>query len=233
VTVDKTFLGKWMEELGLEADLIWWTMSFMSDRRVKLVLDGETGDENPVDTGVSQGSPVAPILFVTYLSGIFDEVERTAAGISGLSFVDNIGCWAEGKNAEEVAGKLSLAAATAIEWTGKNGVAFDHGKMEAAIFWRKKRKGTQTEAQVKVGDKEIPFNQVVTRWLGVWLDSQLTLKEHYATRLKSGRNAMNRLNRLTGQMGLSPANCRRVMSACIQSVAMFGAELRCKGGNIH
>jgi len=36
--VDKTFLGKWMEELGLEADLIRWTMSFMSDRRVKLVL---------------------------------------------------------------------------------------------------------------------------------------------------------------------------------------------------
>jgi len=93
------------------------------------------------------------MLFVTYLSGIFDEVERTAAGVSGLSFVDDIGWWAEGKNAEEVAGKLSLAAAAAIEWAGKNGVAFDHGKMEAAIFLWKKRKGTQTEAQVKVGDK--------------------------------------------------------------------------------
>jgi len=43
---------------------------------------------------------------------------------------------------------------------------------------------------------------------------------------------MNRLKRLTGQMGLSPANCRRVMSACVQSVAMFGAELWCKGGNV-
>jgi len=155
-----------------------------------------------------------------------------AAGVRGLSFVDDIGWWAEGKNAEEVAGKLSLAAAAAIEWAGKNGVAFDHGKTEAAIFWRKKRKGTQTEAQVKVGDKEIPFNRAATRWLGVWLDSQLTLKEHHATRLKSGRNAMNRLKRLTGQMGLSPANCRRVMSACVQSVAMFGAELWWKGGNV-
>ena len=103
-----------MEELGLEADLIRWTMSFMSDRWVKLVLDGETGDENPVDTGVSQGSPVAPILFVTYLSGIFDEVERTAAGVSGLTFVNDIGWWAEGKNAEEVASKLSLAAAAVM-----------------------------------------------------------------------------------------------------------------------
>ena len=136
-----------MEELGLEADLIWWTMSFMSDRRVKMVLDGETRDENAVDTGVPQGSLAAPILLVTYLSGIFDEVERTATGISGLSFVNNNGWWAEGKIAEEVPDKLLLAAAVAIEWAGKNGMAFDHGKTEAAIFWRKKRKGTQKEAR--------------------------------------------------------------------------------------
>ena len=64
---------------------------------------------------------------------------------------------------EEVAGKLSLAATVAIEWAGKNGVAFDHGKTEAAIFWRKKRKGTQTEAKVKVGDKEVSFNRAATR----------------------------------------------------------------------
>jgi ribonuclease HI len=111
-------------------------------------------------------------------------------------------------------------------------VVFDHGKTEAAIFCRKTRKGTQTEAKVKVGDKEVSFNRAATRWLGVWLDSQLTLKEHHATRLKSGRNAMNRLKRLTGQMGLSPVNCRRIMTACVQSVAMFGAELWWKGGNI-
>jgi len=63
----------------------------------------------------------------------------------------------------------------------------------------------------------------------VWLDSQLTLKEHHATRMKKGRNAMTRLRRLTGQMGLSPANCRKIMTACVQSVAMFEAELWWRG----
>jgi len=29
--VDKIFLGKQMKELGVEADLIRWTMSFMSE----------------------------------------------------------------------------------------------------------------------------------------------------------------------------------------------------------
>ena len=146
--------------------------------------------------------------------------------------MDDIGWWAEGKNDEEVAGKLSEAAAAATEWARKIGVAFDHGKTEAAMFWRKKRKGAEVKAKVKVGNTEVPFNKEVTWWLGVWLDSQLTLKEHHAARMKSGRNAMTRLRRLTEQMGLSPANCRRVMTACVQSVAMFGAELWWKGDNV-
>jgi len=40
---------------------------------------------------------------------------------------------------------------------------------------------------------------------------------------------MTRLQRLTGQMGLSLANCRKVMTACVQSTTMFGAELWWKG----
>jgi len=88
--VNKTHLGKRMQALGIEPDLIRWTGSFMSDRQVKLVLDGKTGEANPVDTGVPQGSPVAPILFTTYLSGIFDKVEVAVPGIRGLSFVDDI-----------------------------------------------------------------------------------------------------------------------------------------------
>ena len=110
--VDKTLLGKWMEELGVETDLIQWTMSFMSDRQVKLVLDGEVGEPNAVDTGVPQGSPAAPILFVTYLLGIFDVVEAAVPGVHGLSFVDDIGWWADGPDDKAVAENISKKSKT-------------------------------------------------------------------------------------------------------------------------
>jgi len=35
-----------------------------------------------------------------------------------------------------------------------------------------------------------------------------------------------------GQMGLSPANCRKAMTACVQSATMFGAELWWKGNPV-
>jgi len=63
----------------------------MSDRRVKLVLDGERGGARPMDTGIPQGLPMAPILFVTNLSEIFDRVKSVVPGIRRLPFVDYIG----------------------------------------------------------------------------------------------------------------------------------------------
>jgi hypothetical protein len=47
--------------------------------------------------------------------------------------------------------------------------------------------------------------------------------------MKKGRKAMGRLQRLTREMGLTPVNCRKVMTACVQSVAMYGIELWWKG----
>jgi len=125
--------------------------------------------------------------------------------------------------------KPSEAAAVSIHWAASNGVAFDHGKTEVAIFHRKKATPTAT---VKVGDNTVPFSKEATRWLGIWLDSQLRLKDHHAIQLKDGKKAMARLLQLAGQMGLSPTNCRKVVTACIQSVAVFGSELWWKGDHV-
>jgi hypothetical protein len=53
-------------------------------------------------------------------------------------------------------------------------------------------------ATTRVGSNDVSFNTTATRWLGVWLDSQLTLKEHHAISLKEGKKALGHLRRLTG-----------------------------------
>ena len=137
-----------------------------------------------------------------------------------------IAWWVEGRTDKEVAEKLTKAAEAAVGWGGKNGVTFDHGKSEAILFSRKRKTSTET---ITAGGREIPFNEQATRWLGIWLDSHLTLRDHQRTMMKKGRNALARLRRLAGQMGLISGNCRKVMTACVQSVAMYGTELWWKG----
>lgn len=91
--------------------------------------------------------------------------------------------WAEGADDSEVVAKLTAAATVALVWTANNGVAFNHSKTEAALYQREK---TVAIVVVTIGTNSVPFNRDATRWLGVWLDSQLTLKSHHATRLKEG-----------------------------------------------
>jgi len=99
--------------------------------------------------------------------------------------------------------------------------------MSSIERWRSdlsKRRRKPTES-IKVGDLEVPFNKHATRWLGVWIDSKMTLKEHHSARMKKARRAAGCIRRLTGQMGLCPAACKEALVACVQASALYGAGM--------
>jgi len=91
------------------------------------------------------------------------------------------------------------------------------------MFLTKRRK-KPTES-VRVGDYEVQSNQHAMRWLGIWIDSKMTLKEHHSARMKKARKVMHCIRRLTGQLGMCPDACRRTLVACVQEPALYGAEL--------
>jgi len=65
---DSQLLRRRIGALGIQQDLIRWIGSFMRNRKVPLVLDRTEAETHKVDTGIPQGSPVAPILFITYVT---------------------------------------------------------------------------------------------------------------------------------------------------------------------
>ena len=190
-------------------------------RRVRLVLNGQEGIDHEVDTGIPQGSPVSPILFTVYLSGLFGYMEDRVPGIKALSFVDDVAWTTEGTTGNGISESLEQTAAAAQEWATANAVSFDTAKTEAILLSGRRKCKTPAAPPrgIEVEGRTVHFNKQATRWLGVWLDSQLTLKDHHDVRMKKARNAQNRLRRLAGQVGLSPENCRKVQAACVQAAA--------------
>jgi len=226
--VSRSHLCQRMATLGVDPDLVRWTDSFMQDRRIRLEMEGRTGAEHSIESGIPQGSPVSPVLFAVYISEMFGYVEERA-DVKALSFVDDVAWWAEGRNETEVARKLTNAATYAVEWASENAVAFDVDKTEAMLLTRKHKIEWNTEIQVD--GQTVKFNKQATRWLGIWIDSSLSLKDHHQAMMKKARNAQQRMRRLTGRMGLVPENVRRTQVACVQAVAMYGSELWWKGEN--
>lgn len=88
--VSKIQLVARMIKLRVDGDLISWIKSFLTDRKHQLIIDGHNNQEKKVKTRISQRSLVLPILFLTHISRVFEQVKKAVAGIISLSFVDDL-----------------------------------------------------------------------------------------------------------------------------------------------
>ncbi len=84
-----------------------------------------------------------------------------------------------------------------------------------------------------MGDEKISFNKKATRWLGVWLDSQLRLTSHINERVKRARTAEILIKGLRRTNGLVPGLVRRIQLSVVQSTALYSVELWWKGQKNH
>jgi len=186
-------------------------------------------ERHPVEAGVPQDSPVSPILFAIYTSGLIKWVEEYVSEAEGLFFVDDLGWVVSGSYVNHVVLILERCAAKSIEWASRRGLQFDTAKTEVALFTRRRghRKHLRPKltAKRRVRNESVRFNAQATRWLGMWMDAHLTFKEHHNRCMKKARAAEARLRTLTKTYGVVPESVRAVQVACIQAVALYGSEL--------
>ncbi len=125
-----------MIELGIDSDLITWTGSFFTDRKVQLVIDGHDNKERDIETEIPQGSPVSPILFLIYISGVFNKVSEKSPLVTSLSFIDDLGFITSGSSVKVLVKTLENVAKAVLEWGRLNAVTYDVSKTEAVLFFK-------------------------------------------------------------------------------------------------
>ncbi len=213
--VAKNQLLERLKALRLPISLIAWIASFLSDRTLRLAFDGQIEAFSAIETGIPQGSPISPILFLIYIRDLF-----RFSPIKPLSYIDDISLTVALTSVKKNVKILEREARTLYELASRKGVQFDLAKTDLIHF------GTTKKMQLTLPDGEKIKPKGLVKWLGIYFDQKLNFKEHVNIRVAQAKGAFYRLNRLANtEKGLSPSALRQLYLACVNSVADYGSQI--------
>ena len=127
---------------GISGRIFGLTSSFLSNRRLRVVLDGKSSKEYPLNTGVPQGSILGPTLFLLYISDLPDDVICNIA-----IYADDTTLYSKCNQASDLWQQLELASEfesdlrDTVDWGRKWLVDFNAGKTQLDSFDRSKNTG--------------------------------------------------------------------------------------------
>ena len=188
---------------------------------MKLAFDNEIITNSvTIYTGVPQGSPVSPILFLIYANQLFKCNAYLSIRIN--SYVDNIGIQTSSRSTYENCKILQNAAEKLVKWGQNNHIEFDMKKTELIHFDHANRSLNES---IKIKEFIIKPKEVV-KWLGIWFDRKLSFKIHVENRIASASRMFYTIKRLANtEKGLSFQAMRKLYIACITSIANYEVSI--------
>ncbi|ODM21120.1 hypothetical protein SI65_04173 [Aspergillus cristatus] len=192
---------------GWPPTVLRWVSSFTQDRTAAIRLDEHQSPTFTVPAGLPQGSPVSPILFMLYVEPIFKI----------------------GKSLEENTVRLQNIATDLMEWGQREGLTFDLAKTELQHFARGWKKNNPTcsiqtpEGIVIINHPQ--FNEA-TRWLGIWFDRKLKIKNTHPNAGCEGQTGSQwHPSPCQHSMRAKAPLLRQATIACVVPVLCYGAVL--------
>ena len=126
---------------GISGQIVGLISSFLSNRWLRVVLDGKSSQEYPANAGVPQGSILGPTLFLLYINDLPDVIYNIAI------YADDTNLYSKCDQASDLWQQLELASELesdlqdTVDWGRKWLVHFNAGKTQLVSFDRSKNTG--------------------------------------------------------------------------------------------
>ena len=131
-----------LKSYGISGQILGLISSFLSNRRLRVVLDGKSSQEYPVNAGVPQGFILGPTLFLLYINGLPEDVICDIA-----IYADDTTLCSKSNQASdlwqqpELASELESDLRDTVDWGRKWLFGFNAGKTRQVSFDRSNNTG--------------------------------------------------------------------------------------------
>ena len=176
--------------------IVRWIESWLSDRTTILKTSEHETQRVKISTGIPQGSPLSPILFLFYNALLLEELEQR--GVQACGFVDDIGLLLEADTTEESCIKIAeIHDEVCIPWAKLHGVQFNPTKYQLCHFIGAKKKRDLTATLKLSNEFEVKPSESV-KYLGVLLDTKLNWKAQINANKTKALKTIGALTSLAG-----------------------------------
>ena len=170
---------------SIDGRILTWISSWLSNRRQRTVLNGETSDWREVDSGVPQGSVLGPLAFVIFINDLDDVTDD----ISIMNkFADDTKCGHVIKDQTDI-DTLQNCLDRLTEWANKWGMSFNVGKCKVMHVGRANPKATYTMNDIVLGETEEEKD------IGVKVHCSLKPSKHCSEAAQRANNVLGQISR--------------------------------------
>lgn len=163
------------KQYGIRGHLIDWLHSYLSDRKIRVVLSGQASSVYPISSGVPQGSILGPTLFLLYTNDAEDHLPEEAQLAVYADDTTLYKCITSRNTLANEADTIQQAVDALAHWGETWHIAFEPSKSQALVI---------SHYRAPVAAPPIIFQGTVVpdvtqlKLLGVLFDQQLTFKAH-------------------------------------------------------
>lgn len=236
--------------LGYFAD---WLQSFLTNRSTRISLAGELSSEFSTPTGIPQGSPLSPILYLIYDTPLIRDlyVRRPQGGSTeAYGWIDDACVLASSDSYAENVETLKIALARADRWATQHASKFAPEKFELIHFTNPRRSEAETTPPPSPGlspddpnsiwevplpptghdQMDVPYAGTTikptetAKYLGIWLDKTLSFTTHRTKALAKAHGTLAALRGIAGSTwGVPLRAMRRIYQAVVIPQLFYGA----------
>lgn len=177
-----------LESLGVRDPLLKWIKSYLTGRKQRVIIDGQSSDWKQIEAGVPQGSVLGPLLFLIYINDITCDLQCNC-----FLYADDTCLFEVVDEPDLTAAKLNNDLERINAWTCDWRVTINPGKTKSMTFSAKRIKPRHPMLYFNNETIEIVSNH---KHLGVILSSNLSWRAHIFNVYEKASKKLNLLKGL-------------------------------------